>query len=149
MRAALVILALLVAGCSMNRDGGGAAAPAVTLDALVGSDWVAEDVGGRGVAAGVQSTLHFDSTSRVSGRGGCNQYNGTLSGTATALQITQLATTRAACPPREMDQEIRFLINLAKSTRVAVAGDHLVLSGADGTILLRFRRLTGPNAATE
>ena len=77
----------------------------------------------------------------ISGRGGCNRYSGALSGTPAALHITQLATTRAACPPPVMDQETRFLINLAKSTRLAVEGDHLVLSDADGTALLRFHRL--------
>ena len=70
-----------------------AAAPVAEAAApLVGPDWVAEDIGGRGVANRVRSTLTFGADGRVSGSGGCNRIAGsyTLAGEALALRPDDL-----------------------------------------------------------
>lgn len=136
MRAAVAVLLTVLAGCSLVRS----AEP--PLPSLVGSEWVAEDLGGRGVHDRIQSTLRFDSTTRVSGSGGCNRYTGALAEVDGTLHIGQLASTRMACPPALLDQETRFLIALAKTARLERRDDTLTLFGADGARLATLTLLT-------
>jgi putative lipoprotein len=108
---------------------------------LVGGTWVAEYIDDAGVIDDAQSTVQFGSDGRVSGRGGCNSYGGTVEVKGAQIIISQLASTKMACPPAVMDQETRFMAALqATRTYRMDEGNKLVLSDATGRPRLRFSR---------
>jgi uncharacterized membrane protein len=91
---------------------------------------------------GVTATVVFDREGRASGRSGCNRFTGAYTLSGEGLSFGQIAGTRMACPPAEMDTERRFLDLLQKVTRVTpgengqlrlMAGDEqaMVLDRAD------------------
>ncbi len=130
-------LAMVLSGCSTA----GPAAP--TSPSLAGTSWVAEDIDGRGVLGGVQSTLVFDAAQRISGRAACNQYFGTVErGEGARLQLKPAGTTRMACPEPVMDQERRFLEMLGAIT--SYRSDSGALSLLDATGRVRIRLVTLP-----
>jgi uncharacterized membrane protein len=91
---------------------------------------------------GVIATVVFDREGRASGRSGCNRFTGTYTLSGEGLSFGQIAGTRMACPPAEMDTERRFLDLMQKVTRATpgengqlrlMAGDEqaMVLDRAD------------------
>jgi heat shock protein HslJ len=106
----------------------------------IGSVWLAEDIGGRGVIDIAQSTVSFVSTDRVSGSGGCNRYSGPVAINGAALSFGALATTRRACPPALMNQESKFLAALADARSFAFDGPFLIFYDAAGGAVLKFTR---------
>jgi putative lipoprotein len=108
---------------------------------LRGGTWVAEDIDGGGVIDGAQSTMVFGNDGRVSGRGGCNQYSGTVELEGPSIIVSQLISTKMACAPAQMDQETRFMSALqAARTYKMTEDDKLVFSDATGKPRLRFSR---------
>lgn len=107
---------------------------------LVG-EWLAEDIGGRGVTDNLQSTLRFDANGVVSGIGGCNHFNGSYSSAASNLRLGPLAATRKACAPAAMDQESKFFAALAGVRLARVEGPFLFLYSAGGRQLVKLIRL--------
>jgi putative lipoprotein len=103
-RLAALGLAVLLAGCrTAGPEGSG-------QTTLAGTSWLAQDIDGRGVLAGVQSTLLFDAAQRISGRAACNQYFGTVErGEGGLLRLKPAGATRMACPEPVMEQERRYL----------------------------------------
>lgn len=149
LRAVAMALAPIAAGaCSSGAgdqagSGSGTAVEQGMQDAsaLGGSRWRAEEVGGRAVAEGVQSTLVFDRAGRVSGSGGCNRFSGPVEVGAGSIRFGALAATRMACPPPGMEQEDRYFAALARSERWRVDADgRLVLMDAAGGPVVVFRR---------
>jgi len=107
--------------------------------ALAGTSWVAEDIDGRAVLGGVQSTLVFDAAQRISGRAACNQYFGTVErGEGARLQLKPAGTTRMACPEPVMDQERRFLEVLGTVASYRNDGGALSLLDASGRVRIRL-----------
>jgi heat shock protein HslJ len=119
--------------------------PVVTAQprSLIGTAWLAEDIGGRGVIDRAQTTMVFDAEGQVSGSGGCNRYFGPVSIDGTAIAFGSLGATGKACVPALMDQEQKFLGALAmtRSYRFEQPGDKLVFLSEDGTPLIRFTPL--------
>ena len=137
-RALLVsILAMTLAGCSLMQPNS-TSTPKVDL---VGGTWVAEDIDGAGVIDNAQSTLEFGNDGRVSGRGGCNRYGGTIEIKGASIIVGELISTKMACPPAVMDQESKFMsaLQATRSYRMD-EGNKLVLSDATGASRLRFSR---------
>lgn len=110
---------------------------------LVGSAWLADDIGGRGVADRVQSTLEFVDPGQVGGLAGCNRYFGPVTVQGDAIAFGNLASTRKMCPEALMDQEQRFLQALAAAKRLALSREGLVMEmyADDGRRVLRFSRI--------
>lgn len=110
---------------------------------LVGSAWLADDIGGRGVVDRVQSTLEFTGPDRVSGLAGCNRYFGPATLRGDAIAFGNLASTRKMCPETLMDQEQRFFRALAAAKRLVLSQEGLVMDmyAEDGTRVLRFSRI--------
>ena len=80
--------------------------------------------------------LQSDS-SRFHGAGGCNRLHGNYSLDGRWLRLSAVASTRMACPQgRRMEQ--MFLTTLAQVRSYSVQGQKLLLSDADGQVLLRF-----------
>ena len=108
---------------------------------LIGGTWIAEDIDGVRVIDNAQSALQFGNDGRVSGRGACNGYSGTVDLKGATMILGQLALTKMACPPAVMDQENRFMAALqATRTYRMDEGNKLVLSDATGKPRLRFSR---------
>ncbi len=127
------------------------APPAQTVSSPVGTSWLAADIGGRAVAGQVQSTLVFESETRVVGSTGCNRYFAGLQLSGTTLRLANIGSTRMACVlPAAMEQETRFLAGLeaARAYGLDSNTNQLWLLGEDGSELARFTRMGGPGAGT-
>jgi len=81
-------------------------------------------------------TLHSDQL-RVAGSGGCNRLMGSYEVNGKELHFGRLAGTMMACPAG-MDTEKEFLATLPRVARWRIAGEHLQLYDASGTMLCRF-----------
>ena len=141
MRASRSVLAgfalVAFAGCSLMQPN----SPSTPKVDLVGGTWVAEDIDGKGVIDDAQSTLVFGTDGKVSGRGGCNGYGGSVDVKGASIILGQLMSTKMACAPALMDQETRFLAALqATRTYKMTEENKLVLSDATGTPRLRLSR---------
>ena len=151
-RASVVWVAavLAVTGCAPAPPAatGGATVETPAVDGavvpLAGTSWRLEEQNGRPpvpIPGGAAVTLMFASGEpRVSGYGGCNQFNGSYTQNGASLTFGPLASTRRACvEPRANTQEATFLRALESTTRFAVFGDVLVLYAGD-EVTARFRR---------
>jgi putative lipoprotein len=132
-----LIIAATLSGCSLMEP----ASTSTPKVELVGGTWVAEDIDGAGVIDDAQSTVQFGNDGRISGRGACNGYSGTVDLKGAQIIIGQLVSTKMACPPAVMNQENRFLAALqAARTYRTDENNKLILSDATGTPRLRFSR---------
>ena len=119
------VLALASATNGMAQSG--------TLEnALIGTAWLAEDIGGRGVVDDARSTLEFVEAGRVAGSGACNRYMGPVSFDGAGVSFGNLASTMMACPDALMDQERRLFEALASVDRLELADDGLTLLAFSG-----------------
>lgn len=140
-RAALTCLAIgaLLTACAARET----AMPDTTVDVreLIGSEWIAESVGGAGVIDRVRSTLRFASATQVDGDTACNRFTGPLVAEGQTVRFGPLATTRRACPPAVMDQERRYLQALGRGGTLGLDGAVLTLVDEARQPLVRFTRL--------
>lgn len=118
---------------------------------LVGTSWRAEDIGGRGVAEMVESTLTFETDSRIAGSTGCNRYFASIHISGASLRIDQTGSTRMACKPAAMEQETRFLAALqgAREFRFDPVTERLRLLGEIGSELVRFTKMKATEATSK
>lgn len=137
----LIVILGLLSGCatapgkSDQRDG----------TELVGTRWLVEDIGGRGVMDMLQSTIEFESTERALANAGCNRAFGNVAISGSEIEFGAFGVTRMACPESVMDQENRYLQALGATRRYRVdeASDLLYFFAEDGRELLRFGRMSG------
>ena len=109
---------------------------------LAGSAWVAEEIDGHGVLAGVRSTLVFQSAERAVGAAGCNHWFASLQLSGTALRFEHAGATRMACEPPAMEQESRFLSALEAVRSYRLEGTTLWLLDESQAERLRLTRTT-------
>jgi heat shock protein HslJ/uncharacterized lipoprotein YbaY len=108
---------------------------------LQGGTWVVEDVGGNGIIDDAMVTMTFGTDGRVSGRGGCNQFNGGYTLTGEGLSFGPAASTMMACPEAVMNLEQSFFQTLTAVIRFDIADTGaLMLYGADGNPVIRAFR---------
>lgn len=115
-------------------------APPAPSNALTGSSWVLEEIGGAGVIDDARATLEFPETGKVSGRGSCNRFFGPVEQNGDRLHLGPLGTTRMACPEAVMDQERRYLERLQAAERLQMVGTVLRIYAGGATPALRFTR---------
>ncbi|WP_066268148.1 META domain-containing protein [Hydrogenophaga palleronii] len=123
---------MVLTACAM--PGAPAAAP------LVGSEWLLEDLGGRGVLDRVQATLAFPEAGRVAGNSSCNRFFGSYTLMQDKVAFGQLAGTRMACTEAVNEQEMRYLDALQKAQRLEVQGKTLLMHVQGLDKPLRFTR---------
>lgn len=138
-RVGLVLLLCLIAACAARE-------PVVTrkpveVRNLIGSEWLAEDIGGAGVVDRSHSTLRFAAADRIDGDTGCNRFMGPLAVAGSDIRLGPLATTRRACAPALMDQERRYLVALAQGTAFELDGTRLLLLDDGHQPLVRYSRV--------
>ncbi|MFM9846487.1 MAG: YbaY family lipoprotein [Hyphomicrobiaceae bacterium] len=107
---------------------------------MVGQDWLAEDIGGRGVVDNVRTMINIGAGGEVTGAGGCNRLRGTAQIDGSSLSFGAVATTRMMCPPAVMDQEGKFLRALELTREFRIDGPYLKFLDRDGAELVRFTR---------
>ncbi len=130
--------ALLIVGLAWGCGGPGTTGPDPAD--LVGTTWLAEEIDGAGVLEEVRSTLTFSSLEQAAGDTCCNRYFGSLTLEGDGIRFGPLGSTRMACPPPVMEQEIRFTSALERVRRWERQGDRLTLFGEGPEPLVRFTR---------
>lgn len=106
---------------------------------LTGGVWLVEDINGGGVIDNARLDISF-ADDGVSGRGGCNRFNGVWKQDGTKIAIGPLMTTRMACAPALMVLEQKYLAALEAATTVAFdASGAVFLKATDGRVI-RLRR---------
>ena len=93
------------------------------------------------VITGSQTTADFRADWKLSGSGGCNQYNAEYTTTASnGITITQPITTLMACAEPVMQQETQYLSLLQQATKYEISGDQLTLFDKNGVKLLIYKK---------
>lgn len=122
------------------RAGASAAPPAADPAALVGPQWIAEDIGGRGVLDRAQSTLTLTSEGRAYGSGGCNRFNAGYTLEGASLRFGPAASTMMGCVEALAEQERRFHAALAEVRAWRIENGLLHLLDEGGATVIRLAR---------
>jgi putative lipoprotein len=104
--------------------------------------WRLEDLAGTGVIDNALATLEFAEPGRISGRGSCNQFNGPVTVTGSAISFGPLVSTMMACAEAVMNQETRYLKALQDAERFVLEGPYLLIYAKGIEKPLRFTRET-------
>ena len=115
--------------------------PSALQNQLTGSRWLLEDLAGKGVVDGVQSTLEFGENNRLGGKGGCNVYFTSYELDGSNLKVGMIGSTQMMCPPAIMDQEQKFLQALEKAYNLRLEGPYLFIDSEGYDLPLKFTRL--------
>jgi heat shock protein HslJ len=112
---------------------------------LTGSNWnLTSYSNGQGglvsVLPNTQVTAFFDSSGRVNGSTGCNDYNGGYQAYDEVLRIGSLNTTQLTCPDDVAAQEQAFLNAMRSAAKMSIFGNQLTVRDNTGTIVLSFFR---------
>lgn len=109
--------------------------------ALVGREWMIEDIGGKGVIDNSPASLLFLPDGRLAGNAGCNRLIASYQQDGQTLRLSPAGTTRMMCPPALMEQEQRLLeiLPLINGYTIDATGA-LVLATADGAAITAHRR---------
>ncbi|MEF7613832.1 META domain-containing protein [Aquincola sp. MAHUQ-54] len=108
--------------------------------ALLGPEWVVEDLDKAGIVDRSRITLHFGIDGRVAGLASCNQYGGSYRVEQGRLVVSHVVATLRACPPALMAQERRFLDLLDTPLRIERTPDGALVLRGDGHQGLTARR---------
>lgn len=113
-----------------NLPGGGASLTGISWrPILVGDEAIPEDSG---------IFVSFEVDGGIKGRGGCNNFFGSLVQTEAGIKIGPLGATRMACPQAIMSREMAFLEALQKTRGFQANNDSLRLLDDEGSVLAEF-----------
>ncbi len=83
--------------------------------------------------------IEFTADGRLHGSGGCNRYFSSYeTGPGGSLTIKQIGSTRMACPPEIMDQEMKYFRSLQSVSTFKVKQQHLQLFYGNGDPVLNY-----------
>jgi heat shock protein HslJ len=108
---------------------------------LLGTEWLLEDLGGSGVIDNAQATLSFAEHGKVTGKGSCNGFFGSVEIKGDLVSIGSIGATRMQCAEAVSNQEQRYLIALEAADRIWVDGFYLFVHSKLLEKPLRFMRL--------
>ncbi len=109
-----------------------------SAEEIAGVEWIAEDIGGKGIIDNSRVTIAFDNEGRVSGHSGCNRYTGGYKYENGVLTFpAAMASTRMACLAEAVaKQEQDYLNILTRVEKAEISADKaLILKSADGDTL--------------
>jgi heat shock protein HslJ len=94
------------------------------------------------VIAGTEMNIQFGKDGTVSGKSGCNNYNGSYTVNGNQIKIGPLASTMMACSDPEgiMDQEQQYLGALETAATYQIENNVLELRTADGALAADFNK---------
>ena len=133
MHKLLLITALLavICGYSCRKE--------QTADALENTNWrlvrIVEGDRTQDIPADVAITATFQA-GRLTGNGGCNDYQATYAATDDQLSITLFSTTYAGCPQLERAEE-RYYKALKASQTWEIDRKNLTVRNADGLLFFK------------
>lgn len=131
-------LCALTLGLALGACAHGAGGP--TASALLGPEWVVEDIGGRGIIDDSRVTLAFDTEGRSGGKGSCNTYGAGYETDGDKITFEQPFSTMMACAEALMNQERAFFDLLPQIRRFDIADDGaLILTAEDGRTITARR----------
>lgn len=110
----------------------------VAAETLPGSEWAPTEVNGESFTPVAEIFVQFDADGRYFGSGGCNRFTGSFVTNDDAILFSPAAMTRMACMPEISQQESDFTAALMSVRLFERDGINLVLSNADGNIVLRM-----------
>jgi putative lipoprotein len=113
-----------------NVLGGGAA--------LTGINWRPITLGNEAIPEDSGIFVSFAVDGGIKGRGGCNNFFGSLEQTESGIQIGPLGVTRMACPPPIMNRESAFLEALQKTRGFQTNDESMRLLDDEGSVLAEF-----------
>ena len=96
--------------------------------------------GSLSVKPGTQITALFDTTGKVAGSAGCNQYTASYQATLNGLSIGAPATTKMACsePAGIMTQETAYLMTIQGASGYSISGNTLTVTDSGGKAILTY-----------
>ncbi|PNG25174.1 META domain-containing protein [Methylocella silvestris] len=102
--------------------------------------WLAEDIRGAGVIAGVRTTLDILPSGETSGSSGCNRFHGAAKVAGAEIAFGPLASSQMGCPGPVGDQERKFFKALEDVRQWTRDEQRRLLSlrDADGREILRL-----------
>ena len=110
--------------------GGGAGLTGISWrPVLVGNEAIPEDSG---------IFVSFEVDGSIKGRGGCNNFSGSLQQTKSGIEVGPLGATRIACPQPIMGRETAFLEALQKTKDFQVNNDSMRMLDDEGNVLAEF-----------
>jgi heat shock protein HslJ len=115
-----------------------------SMQDLIGTEWLLEDLAGSGVIDHARATLAFPKSGEVSGMGSCNHFFGTVEIKGDFIGISKMGSTQMQCAGSISDQERRYLSALEASDRISVEGPYLLIHSKSLEKPLRFTRLQKP-----
>ncbi len=113
-----------------NVLGGGAA--------LTGINWRPIMLGNEAIPEDSGIFVSFAVDGGIKGRGGCNNFFGSLEQTESGIEIGPLGVTRMACPPPIMNRESAFLEALQKTRGFQTNDESMRLLDDEGSVLADF-----------
>jgi len=113
-----------------NVLGGGAA--------LTGISWRPITLGNEAIPEDSGIFVSFAVDGGIKGRGGCNNFFGSLEQTGSGIEIGPLGVTRMACPPPIMNRESAFLEALQKTRDFQANDESMHLLDDEGNVLAEF-----------
>jgi heat shock protein HslJ len=118
----LILIPILMAACNGFQK--------PDADEMAGTEWVLVSINGDTVQVGSPPTLVFEGE-KISGNGGCNNYNGNYQIDGSALSLGPLVRTEMYCQEPEglMDLENRYLENLESAEDYGLTEGRLTISG--------------------
>ncbi len=125
----------------VERVGPGQVDP-LPLPAYPTGEWLAEDIGGKGVLDRAQSTLVLGKDGAVTGSGGCNRLMAKVRFERSGIAISDLAATRRLCEEPLNKQEMRFFkaLTAARQWQLDDATGKLTLLDNDDRVLVVLSR---------
>ena len=105
---------------------------------LQSGEWVVQSINGKTVDTQLKPTLNFGQTFQLTGHTSCNTYFAGYILTGPSIVVKQAGTTRMACEPAVMEQEQRFLKQLAASQMWNIdSSGTLTLASASGVMIAK------------
>ncbi len=112
----------------------------VPLHPFANTEWLLEDLGGKGVIDNLQTTLRFNGTNQISGTGGCNRYFGRVQINGDRISVGPIGSTKRLCTPAVMNQENGFFRTLESADRITLDGPYLLIHANGLEKPLKFTR---------
>lgn len=113
---------------------------------LPGSAWQVTSLAGQDTLADHPVTFEFDTEGNIAGNASCNPFGGSCVIEGRTIKLGPLRSTRRACEPEVMQQELAFLATLGTVTTWEIDSEGgLVLRGEGGEIRAAKAAVTPQN----
>jgi len=109
---------------------------------LLKTEWLLEDLAGRGVLDRAQATLAFPEAGKVAGNSTCNRFFGSVDIRGDNIHFGQMGSTRMACMGSALaNQDLNYLDALRNAERFSQEGPYLLIYSKGRQQPLRFTQI--------